>query len=73
MTIVDANVLLYAVNTSSRQHPAAKGLLDGALSDDVRVGIPWPSRCWPMSTRDMINLLPSIGTLDAAHSTIMGR
>lgn len=43
MTIVDANVLLYAVNTSSPQHAAAKGWLDDALSGDIRLGIPWLS------------------------------
>jgi len=43
MTIVDANVLLYAVNTASSQHRAAKAWLDGALSSDARVGLPWLS------------------------------
>lgn len=43
MTIVDANVLLYAVNAASPQHAAAKGWLDDALSGDTRIGIPWLS------------------------------
>ena len=43
MTIVDANVLLYAVNAASPQHATAKAWLDDALSGDTRVGLPWLS------------------------------
>lgn len=43
MTIVDANDLLYAVNTAAPQHRAAKTWLDRALSRDERVGLPWLS------------------------------
>jgi uncharacterized protein len=43
VTLVDANVLLYAVNTASPQHQAAKTWLDDALSGDPRVGLPWLS------------------------------
>ena len=43
MTIVDANVLLYAVNAASPQHAAAKAWLDDTLSGDTRVGLPWLS------------------------------
>ena len=43
MTIVDANVLLYAVNAASPQHAAAKAWLDDALSGAERLGLPWLS------------------------------
>ena len=43
MTLVDANVLLYAINASSPQHGVAKAWLDEALSSDERVGVPWLS------------------------------
>ena len=43
MTLVDTNVLLYAINTASPQHQAAKTWLDDALSADARVGLPWLS------------------------------
>lgn len=41
--LVDANLLLYAVDSSSRQHAAAKGWLETVLSGDRRVGLPWES------------------------------
>ena len=41
MQIVDANVLLYAVNESSAQHEDAKGWLDRALSGGETVGFAW--------------------------------
>jgi uncharacterized protein len=43
VTIVDANVLLYAVNAASPQHVTAKAWLDDTLSGDTRVGLPWLS------------------------------
>ncbi len=41
MQIVDANVLLYAVNERSEQHDDAKGWLDQALSGRETVGFTW--------------------------------
>lgn len=41
MQIVDANVLLYAVNERSEQHEDAKGWLDHALSGRETVGFAW--------------------------------
>lgn len=41
MKIVDANVLLYAVNTSSEHHMSSLRWLDGALSGGDRVGFAW--------------------------------
>ena len=42
MKIVDANVLIYAVNTDARHHRAAKKWLDDALSGGAPVGFCWP-------------------------------
>jgi toxin-antitoxin system PIN domain toxin len=39
--IVDANVLLYAVNRSSRHHSEAREWLDRSLSGGSAVGFPW--------------------------------
>jgi uncharacterized protein len=41
--IVDANVLLYAVDASSRFHQPAKAWLETALNEPARVGLPWAS------------------------------
>lgn len=39
--IVDANVLLYAVDTGSPHHEACAAWVTRALNDDRRVGFPW--------------------------------
>jgi toxin-antitoxin system PIN domain toxin len=41
MRVVDANVLLYAVNTSSSQHERSRNWLDGALGGPEPVGFAW--------------------------------
>lgn len=41
MKLVDANVLLYAVNSDSRHHVASRSWLDDALSGDDTVAFAW--------------------------------
>ncbi len=41
MKLVDANVLLYAVNSASEHHIASRRWLDGALSGADTVGLAW--------------------------------
>lgn len=41
MRIVDANVLLYAVNSRASHHEPSRAWLDGALSGQDRVGLAW--------------------------------
>jgi uncharacterized protein len=41
--LVDANLLLYAVNEDSDQHPAANKWLSQQLNGAQRVGLPWQS------------------------------
>jgi uncharacterized protein len=41
--IVDANLLLYAVDRSSPFHERARGWLEGVLNGPSRVGMPWPT------------------------------
>jgi toxin-antitoxin system PIN domain toxin len=41
--IVDANVLLYAVDAASGFHAAARSWLEAALNGPARVGLPWQS------------------------------
>jgi toxin-antitoxin system PIN domain toxin len=39
--VVDANVLLYAVNTDAPQHEESHAWLDGALNGGDRIGLSW--------------------------------
>lgn len=41
--IVDANVLVYAVDEEARQHARAKSFLEEHLNGDRRIGLPWQS------------------------------
>ncbi len=41
--IVDANVLLYAVDTRSPFHEPAKAWLENSLNEPARIGLPWAS------------------------------
>ena len=41
--IVDANVLLYAVDGQSPFHESAKEWLETSLNEPVRIGLPWAS------------------------------
>ena len=41
MTLVDANVLLYAYDSTSRLHSAARSWLEEQLSGSALVGLPW--------------------------------
>lgn len=43
MILVDANLLIYAHVSSFQQHEAARSWLDGQLSGNGPVGLPWPS------------------------------
>jgi toxin-antitoxin system PIN domain toxin len=39
--LVDANVLIYAIDRDSPHHAAARGWVEGALSGTTPVGLPW--------------------------------
>jgi hypothetical protein len=41
MIVVDANLLLYAVDTSSVHHQASRRWLENTLSGNEAVGLPW--------------------------------
>lgn len=41
--LVDANILLYAVDEDSPFRPQARQWLEGALNGPRRVGLPWQS------------------------------
>jgi uncharacterized protein len=41
--IIDANLLLYAVDETAPQHDRARPWLEAALNGTEQVGLPWPS------------------------------
>jgi uncharacterized protein len=41
--LLDANILLYAVDRQAPQHAQARSWLESQLTAERRVGIPWPS------------------------------
>jgi toxin-antitoxin system PIN domain toxin len=41
--LVDINILVYATNADSREHPAAREWFDRQLAGPGRVGLPWHS------------------------------
>ena len=41
MILIDANLLLYAYNTSSEHHPAARDWLEAVISREQRSGFSW--------------------------------
>lgn len=41
--LIDANILLFAEDSSSSGHTKAKAFLTETLNGPVRVGLPWPS------------------------------
>jgi hypothetical protein len=41
--LVDANILVYATDPRAEHHEQARSWLDGQLSGDSRVGLPWES------------------------------
>lgn len=41
MTLVDLNLLLYAINSDSAHHAAAKRWWEDALSGEEPIGLPW--------------------------------
>ena len=43
MIVLDANLLLYAYDSTSKQHPAAKLWLQEVLSGHELIGLPWLS------------------------------
>ena len=72
MTIVDANVLLYAVNAASPQNVRAKRWLDGALAGDARVGLPWLSLLAFVRIATHPSVFPNPLTLEQAIAVVEG-
>jgi len=71
MRIVDANVLLYAVNTAADHHEASRRWLDGALSGGDTVGLAWVPLLAFVRLTTRHGLFPSPLTADAAMAQVL--
>lgn len=71
MRIVDANVLLYAVNTAADHHEASRRWLDGALSGEDTVGLAWVPLLAFMRLTTRHGLFPSPLTSEAAMARVL--
>lgn len=59
MNLVDANVLLYAVNASDPRHPVARGWLDAALNAGEPVGFSWVALLAFLRLSTKVGLFPA--------------
>ncbi|MFY9491830.1 MAG: TA system VapC family ribonuclease toxin, partial [Mycobacterium sp.] len=59
MKIVDANVLLYAVNSASEHHTSSRRWLDSALSGGDTVGLDWVPLLAFVRLTTKVGLFPS--------------
>lgn len=70
MKLVDANVLLYAVNTDARRHERSRRWLDGSLSGDDTVAFSWIALLAFLRLSTKVGLFPSPLTVDAAMDRV---
>lgn len=72
MKLVDANVLLYAVNSDAEHHETSRRWLDGALSGDAMVAFSWIVLLAFVRLSTKVGLFPSPldsgGALDRVHA-----
>jgi uncharacterized protein len=64
--VVDANVLLYAVNSSAEQHDEARGWLDESLGGSATVGFGWMVLLAFLRLSTKIGLFPAPLPVDGA-------
>jgi uncharacterized protein len=70
VNLVDANVLLYAVNEDARHHQEARTWLDGALSGDTTVAFAWVALLAFLRLATKVDLFPSPLSVDAAMDRV---
>jgi len=68
--LVDANVLLYAVNTDAPRHEESKEWLDRALSGDATVGFAWIALLAFVRLATKVGVFPSPLTVDEAMDRV---
>lgn len=70
MKVVDANVLLYAVNRSAAHHASARGWLDAALGSTETVGFSWVVLLAFLRLSTKVGLFPSPLLVDEANERV---
>lgn len=70
MNLVDANVLIYAVNEADPRHEVARGWLDTALSGTETVGFAWLVLLAFLRLSTRFGLFPRPLTIDAALTQV---
>lgn len=70
MKLVDANVLLYAVNTDARHHERSRRWLDDALSGEETVAFAWIALLAFVRLTTKVGLFPAPLSLDAAMDRV---
>jgi len=70
VNVVDANVLLYAVNTDAEHHDASRGWLDGCLSGGEAVGFAWVALLAFVRLATRPDLFPDPLTVDEAMDRV---
>jgi uncharacterized protein len=70
VTIVDANVLLYAVNEAEPRHEQARGWLDASLSGSETVGFAWMVLLAFLRLSTKVGLFPRPLSVDRAITTL---
>lgn len=71
MKVVDANVLLYAVNSDSDHHLDSKAWLDRSLSGDDRVGLSWLALLAFVRLSTKVGLMPSPLSVEDATAQVL--
>ena len=70
MKLVDANVLLYAVNSSAQHHERSRAWLDASLSGGDTVAFAWIALLAFVRLSTKVGLFPSPLTVDQAMSRV---
>ncbi len=70
MRLVDANVLLYALNSANPKHQEARGWLDAALSGREPVGFAWAGILAFLRLSTRVGLFPRPLGVDAAFNRV---
>lgn len=70
MKLVDANVLLYAVNRDAQHHESARSWLDGALSGGATVAFSWLALLAFVRLSTKVELFPSPLSIDGAFDRV---